>query len=190
MLVLVFLVLLVLCWCCRRVPARSFASFCRAFVPNPPTSYWGHQNILFLNFLQRFTKGYKVHFQSLLLSLDFLANKIMEFTSAWNLQCNDFIHKRRPKKHRKLDHCNDEEASVGFDVLMMKLVLMLVLRNRVCLFSVATLISGPAYGGRWWATILNALSSSSSSPSASSSSSLSSSIFCQMILLPWKQCNE
>ena len=70
----------------------------------------------------------------------------MEFTSAWNLQCNDFIHKRRPKKHRKLDHCNDEEASVGFYVLMMKLVLMLVLRNRVCLFSVATLISGPAYG--------------------------------------------
>ena len=79
------------------------------------------------------------------------------------------------------------EASVVVDVdVLMKLELMLVLRNRVCLFTVATLISGPAYGGRWWwATILNALSSSSSSSSASSSSFSSSKfIFCQVILLP------
>ena len=64
-----------------------------------------------------------------------------------------------------------------------------MLRNRVCPFTVATLISGPAYGGRWWwATILNALSSSSSSSSASSSSFSSSKfIFCQVILLPCKQ---
>ena len=58
---------------------------------------------LFLNFLQRCTKGYKVHFQSLLLSLGFLAYRIMELTSAWNLQCNDLIHKRRPKKHKNLN---------------------------------------------------------------------------------------
>ena len=84
----------------------------------------------------------------------FYSHLIFWQTGLWNLlqlgiynAKNSFIS--TPKESQRFGY----EASV-VDVLM-KLELMLVLRNRVCLFTVATLISGPAYGGRWWwATIL------------------------------------